>query len=431
MATDNGSPHWSKDFVEHLRTVHFALVSVSAGLILLLASFHTYKPAQAVAELERIMDAQENWDFEKLVLAKTGFREDWRHDYALKGDALRHEKVNCHFNPLLAVGDQYSDSETKEYEAKPPVTLDEFEHWLHQHLEDRAYYAAHPPNMFGDAYSWVDEKSYGRIQVDKPYGDPSYSVDLSLQEANESLAKRLNCSDCYYFYVGKSFDGFFTFYLPAEPEKVVLNKTDFIAGVTKWCDSLQTCFPALSHAAVDLRTLKLSDVKAHLIQELEKGDVVFEAFGLKIPVNELTIAGFLLVLSIQLYFFLHLKELHEKAQPYDSGWDVAWVGLYASLPSRIVFFSTLWFLPCGAIVLLIFRAITVVGDDANLDLVSLSPLRLSLFIIGLISSLALSWVGWRYRPVSARRARRASADSLEAMPHANTQAKEAAAGATE
>src|ERR1700680_2410690 len=30
--------HWSKDFVEHLRTVHFTLLSISAGLILLLSS---------------------------------------------------------------------------------------------------------------------------------------------------------------------------------------------------------------------------------------------------------------------------------------------------------------------------------------------------------------------------------------------------------
>ena len=40
--------HWSKDYVEHLRTVHFSLVTVAVALILLLSS-KTYD-ARAAAE---------------------------------------------------------------------------------------------------------------------------------------------------------------------------------------------------------------------------------------------------------------------------------------------------------------------------------------------------------------------------------------------
>jgi len=49
--------HWSKDFVEHLRTVHFALVAVSVGLILLLS--RSSSPAlgqiRQVIELKKTM----------------------------------------------------------------------------------------------------------------------------------------------------------------------------------------------------------------------------------------------------------------------------------------------------------------------------------------------------------------------------------------
>jgi hypothetical protein len=43
--------HWSKDFVEHLRTVHFALIAVAAGLILLVLSAREYNAVTALVLL--------------------------------------------------------------------------------------------------------------------------------------------------------------------------------------------------------------------------------------------------------------------------------------------------------------------------------------------------------------------------------------------
>jgi hypothetical protein len=51
--TDNIS-HWSKDFVEHLRTVHFALLAVSAGLLVLAISKSDYNARKARIEIEEI-----------------------------------------------------------------------------------------------------------------------------------------------------------------------------------------------------------------------------------------------------------------------------------------------------------------------------------------------------------------------------------------
>ena len=47
--------HWSKDFVEHLRTVHFALVTVSVGLILLMSS-KSYDPKIAASEMSAVLE---------------------------------------------------------------------------------------------------------------------------------------------------------------------------------------------------------------------------------------------------------------------------------------------------------------------------------------------------------------------------------------
>jgi hypothetical protein len=54
-STPQSSPeHWSKDFVEHLRTVHFTLLTVSVGLIILLSSksYDSKKAAEQVNEIE-------------------------------------------------------------------------------------------------------------------------------------------------------------------------------------------------------------------------------------------------------------------------------------------------------------------------------------------------------------------------------------------
>jgi hypothetical protein len=53
--------HWSKDFVEHLRLVHFALVAVSSGLVVLVLSSKPYNPAIALRQIEEIMQLQKAW----------------------------------------------------------------------------------------------------------------------------------------------------------------------------------------------------------------------------------------------------------------------------------------------------------------------------------------------------------------------------------
>jgi hypothetical protein len=53
----SGPGHWSKDFVEHLRTVNFTLVAVSVGLILLLSS-KSYDAALALTRVEEILQLE-------------------------------------------------------------------------------------------------------------------------------------------------------------------------------------------------------------------------------------------------------------------------------------------------------------------------------------------------------------------------------------
>src|SRR5438132_1520770 len=47
---------WTKDYVEHLRTVHFSLITVSVGLIIFAFSYHPQGIHTAITQLNDIMD---------------------------------------------------------------------------------------------------------------------------------------------------------------------------------------------------------------------------------------------------------------------------------------------------------------------------------------------------------------------------------------
>lgn len=67
MPTPSVPAHWSKDFAEHLRTVHFALVAISAGLILLVVSSRQYDPSKALNQIQSILDLKDRWTFESFT----------------------------------------------------------------------------------------------------------------------------------------------------------------------------------------------------------------------------------------------------------------------------------------------------------------------------------------------------------------------------
>ena len=57
--TNNAPAHWTKDFVEHLRTVHFALVTVAVGLFFL--SLRPYDSRLALKQIQQILQLKSDW----------------------------------------------------------------------------------------------------------------------------------------------------------------------------------------------------------------------------------------------------------------------------------------------------------------------------------------------------------------------------------
>lgn len=119
------------------------------------------------------------------------------------------------------------------------------------------------------------------------------------------------------------------------------------------------------------------------------GGESFQVFGVKIPASATTRWGVMVVLSVQLYFWMHLRELRRRLRPQDEGWNVAFIGMYPSLPARIVYYATSCVLPVLGIVALCVKGI-LVGENR--------ALVINVFMLGTIASLALAVAIWKSSP---------------------------------
>jgi hypothetical protein len=103
----------------------------------------------------------------------------------------------------------------------------------------------------------------------------------------------------------------------------------------------------------DIQQRSFSEISSHLEVEAAKiKNESLEIFGLKFPVETASRWGIVLILGIQLYFWVHLYELSPKLKEGDPGWNVAWIGVYQSLPATILFLCSTALLPTLTIVTL-------------------------------------------------------------------------------
>jgi hypothetical protein len=153
--------------------------------------------------------------------------------------------------------------------------------------------------------------------------------------------------------------------------------------------SFDHSFPELNKITRNFQTLEIDKFDPILEAEQNRNGESFEAFGVKFPAEATTRWGVLIILAVQLYFWIHLRELSQKLQPGDAGWEVAFIGMYTSLPSRIVYFISSCILPVLAVSALGIRGLAI-GDYQWPFWASLT--------CGIAVSIALAGVIWRSAP---------------------------------
>jgi hypothetical protein len=170
-------------------------------------------------------------------------------------------------------------------------------------------------------------------------------------------------------------------------------------------------FSDLGNATRNMAILRLDEVEKRLLEEASKGTEVFEMFGLKFQSDQITPWGILIVLSIQTYFLIYLKQLSGRLRSLDAGWDVPWIGMNQTIVAQFIFSLTLVLIPCVAVGLLAGRAMSPIiaslwGKTEHFRHLpqGLRPWDLGVLVnmLGLtgaiISTTLLGILSWKFRP---------------------------------
>lgn len=389
--------HWSKDFVEHLRTVHFALAAVAIGLIVLVLSSKGYNAVSALVQIEQITKLEKEWS---LAWFKEHGRKSGAHVPRNRKD--RYPAVNIYnfFEDTASIDSpnqegfvgqifwgspepaklpgttldcsfpennwfRVSHTNPNWSPIKFPETVAGFTVWWN-YLRDKSFSLYIPKSIYQSAnVNNLRGRTSGTFVVgihnfDDVAKTPRVTVPLSFSSTLDKYEDEALDRDDFYYYA----------HLQSQDESLFLEipiTTLSVYEVTQ--ASIKSEFPTIrlgvfkesfsdlaAAAQGAMSELDLETVEALIHDEAAKGPDVFEAFGMKFPAGQVTLWGDILLLGIQLYFLAYLGQLAGKLKPDDPGWDVPWVGMDSSGLSDSIFYASVVVLPFSAAILLGLQA---------------------------------------------------------------------------
>jgi hypothetical protein len=417
--------HWSKDFVEHLRTVHFALVVLGVGLIIVATTQRNPTVARAIDQLDHI------------TALVDGLNGNWIERYCLelKGALLARQPKNGsdavgakRVVLALAGADNILlpeiQNECLVAESDPRKKVDSLvlQPESNRHLVftrvNTELIKMGPPQTIGEfAKIWdaIDRNPQVVLPIslgdefypEKPEnGSLKYTMLTSAEETNSNKQTSWTKAE---FEIRTALDGgkqySFVYRDKSRALSVPVTQIDFesldlLSLFRKlqpespqfhWRPgSFAESFPGLSEFSKDRDSATFADLGRALQTELNRGGESFEAFGLKVPSQTITLWGTILLLGVQFYFLTHLMELTRRLLPTDPGWEVAWVGVYRGVLARVLLVISAILLPIAAVVVLGVKAIAITGTK-NVWIAS---------IAGMVASAALGFLIARHLPQS-------------------------------
>jgi hypothetical protein len=422
-ANDRHSPHWSEDFVEHIRTVHFALVAVCLGLIGLLQFEKPKDVKTAQSQLQEIKLAVDSWDSEPGVAAvRDAFSNAGAGHFGIgqfSGFEIFQENLMFTDTPLIWVpsektggGEAINSSDFINKMNTKPNSLAEFrEFWnlLGKKLQVWSVDRQHLPERYVvvNADGSVSVMNY-KLQTltSGQTVDPTLSDEDQRQKI--SGAFHVNAPECVYsFSKGGS-----TMLLPVavSSKKEIDTQAALITTHPYWKEGVfSKSFSELETATAGRQDSSFEALASSLADEAAKPRTdSFEIFGVKFPVESASRWGIVLILGIQLYLWIHLYEVSPRLKEGDPGWDVAWIGVYQSVPAKILFFASTALLPLITITALGYHAFVALGSHATRTVsASVWAIYLSAVVVSLILSVLISKGIPRHYDVVRRSARAA------------------------
>ena len=414
--------HWSKDFVEHLRTVHLALVTVSVGIILLLSSA-TYDPRRSASQMSEVVRMSSSWPTgiseqqgDEIISWSSANSVDfhpWFHaEYGPSHNVLAFHVEEPNLFLCGPEGHEPPDGYWNMAGLKP-ITLDDF-----TFLWNLLAMGPLP------ADSIISVASVGAMS--KPTGGVDETIkirtDLAFEpETNPVLLHLVEYPCGFNRAQGPSLIGHTTergtirFRVVAVKRGSLSQYTDHGRLVIRPVNEssgwegrpFNESFPDLSEAMTGRSGEDMDTLSHQIFEESSKGAESFEVFGVKFPAEQVTWWGIILLIGIQLYFVMYLRRLSDNINPDDPGWDVPWMAMDSSLLARAMLWVSMVALPTTAAVLVMRQATRQayfawmkVAPWRNIArfLIAYDKTHLLWILVGCCASAYLSVLSWKYRP---------------------------------
>ena len=433
-STSQSSPeHWSKDFVEHLRTVHFALLTVAVGLILLLSSkpYDSRIAAAQLADIAQIRNSLfvapvsvgarlENYDsaIPGPVVAYSPWFSATVHNSGSHLPQVSSYKVLFHIDEpnlfLCPAGEPYG------HLFPPPMTtMHEFKLIWDQLGQDVvideimliAQDGAVSDDRLTKGIGVVNSGSMSRVTIEKSLDRTdrragTKSIDLVADSAvNCSLsADTMDLVGEDRSYPGRMYN--YRFNVAQLARNTISQQLLSARFPDLKTGSFEEAAPDLAKAVRGREEQDFATLTPQIYAEASRGDEAFDAFGVKFPSEQVTQWGILVLVSVQLYLVMYLRRLFKTLKADDPGWDVPWMAMDQSLMARIMLFVSMVMLPAGAAAIVTFQASSRVMSHQwtwhifrLLNSLNYSAKgQLLLIFVGFSISLTLCILSWKYRP---------------------------------
>jgi hypothetical protein len=401
------SEQWSKDYFEHLRAVHFSLVVLCVGLIVLASLTPKSEMRAAHEQVLEILEVTNNWrkdlfDNEAKNVVKADSAKDDRSAFVITstGDVVANYLLSWNTNSQSATRPKFKASgwtvalnvPAELLPEPPPEDPDSFD------TVGPSFSVNGPQNLKSFQALWDDLLQPGSIMLPRRPTECFYTTldrnvdvmlvpcailplnssasvtrddELVLEPTDSTVKKRFQRasiqSDVQFDFSSQPLAG--TFF---DPGRILLPVRDakqihfdgqnvLIQLSSKWKAkhglSFKDAFRDLAAVDGTFEDASIESVERILDGEAKTQTETFETFGLKIPGEIAVRFGALLVLAVQLYLWIHLREVGLRMKQ-NTDLDIAWIGTYSSKAARILFYVTVTVLPLITLVVLGLRGLT-------------------------------------------------------------------------
>lgn len=382
----------SKDYVEHLRSVHFALTTASVVLIIICTSSSPQTFRSARAQLLQISDLSYGWSQEGYRAAIiNAFREraaivlsqspasltfDSRHF----GDTIELPGTGLTFSALL--NSEQSDVESVvssqlhlgygprlgDEEMFP--TLTEFRNFWDRIGSVRAVVI---PVVGDKIYVYDRENTFGSFNVQRSAKQPLAQVYFHVTPCPDEL-RMLFREDNGICYRGESSIG----QLKTRSRTVTLIwplneyapfrgdlQSLFFKRYSWFRGSFHDSFGDLDKVTEGYQQHPLREIAAYIDLQEKVSAKAFRFSGVSFPLEGTTVWGMVVILVVQAYFYIYLGHAKAVLGPDDEGWGVPWIGIDQSLWARVLLTLSIVVAPIVAMWLLGHLAYIRGADDPS------------------------------------------------------------------